>query len=226
MDIVYICREGDNEELRYSLRSLKNIEHDKVWLVGGKPKWFKADFIPTPQKGNKHRVVNFALRTICLTPEISDPFILFNDDFFVTEPVVLEHYDRGLMRDVIQEYVDLYNTSYYIRGLQNTLTLLEKREFFNPKCYELHVPMIVRKRNMLKALELSKVVSAPAYRTIYGMISDLDSTTIQDVKVMPHNKDWRPDGAFLSSNDDTFCLLKDELQEMFSEPSEFEFDNK
>ena len=40
MDAVYYVRPGDrNDELRYSLRSLANLPHDRVWIVGHTPPW-------------------------------------------------------------------------------------------------------------------------------------------------------------------------------------------
>lgn len=43
-DIVYFVKESDeNEELRYSLRSLKNFPHKRVWFYGGCPKGLKPD---------------------------------------------------------------------------------------------------------------------------------------------------------------------------------------
>ena len=42
-DIYYpvIKSVNDNAELRFSLRSLKNIEHGNVYIVGYKPLWVK-----------------------------------------------------------------------------------------------------------------------------------------------------------------------------------------
>ena len=42
MDIVYVVGENErNESLKYSLRSLKNIPHDDVYIIGHKPAWVK-----------------------------------------------------------------------------------------------------------------------------------------------------------------------------------------
>lgn len=57
MDIVYLVKECRiNEELTYSLRSLVNLPHDKVFLVGGCPTNIdktKITHIPTLQGNNK-----------------------------------------------------------------------------------------------------------------------------------------------------------------------------
>ena len=39
-DIVYFVKPSeDNDELKYSLRSLKNLNHGQVYLVGYRPSW-------------------------------------------------------------------------------------------------------------------------------------------------------------------------------------------
>ena len=44
-DIVYFVKDTKiNEELRYSLRSLKNFPHGKVWFYGGCPEGLKPDY--------------------------------------------------------------------------------------------------------------------------------------------------------------------------------------
>ena len=44
MDIVYVLKNGiHGDELKYSLRSLKNFTHDKVWFYGGKPEGLVPD---------------------------------------------------------------------------------------------------------------------------------------------------------------------------------------
>lgn len=43
-DIVYFVKESaKNEELRYSLRSLKNFPHGRVWFYGYCPSFLKPD---------------------------------------------------------------------------------------------------------------------------------------------------------------------------------------
>ena len=43
-DVVYFVKDTkENEELRYSLRTLKNFPHAKVWFYGGCPEGLKPD---------------------------------------------------------------------------------------------------------------------------------------------------------------------------------------
>ena len=88
MDLVYICRSGDNEELRYSIRSMvANVPHDNLWVVGGKPSWYIGKHIPVKQSDDKYDNARNNLKAIVESSEISDRFILVNDDFYVTKPI-------------------------------------------------------------------------------------------------------------------------------------------
>ena len=68
MDLVYICKPGDNEELRYSIRSaVKNLKFDNLYLVGGKPDWYDGKFIavePIPNKFKNLLVFKYNLDII------------------------------------------------------------------------------------------------------------------------------------------------------------------
>ena len=59
MDIVYVIKDCSFcEELTYSLRSLVNVPHDNVIIIGGLPKNIdenKIVHIPFIQKGSKYQ---------------------------------------------------------------------------------------------------------------------------------------------------------------------------
>lgn len=81
-DIVYFVKDTEsNEELRYSLRTLKNFPHRKVWLYGGCPAGLKPDkWVHLVQdKENKWENVRMMLESACKNKEISSSFWLFND---------------------------------------------------------------------------------------------------------------------------------------------------
>ncbi|MFF3129757.1 hypothetical protein ACFVRD_48125 [Streptomyces sp. NPDC057908] len=53
-DIVYVVRPwNQNEQLRYSLRTLANLPHRRVWIAGYCPTWVGPDVgrIPVAQAG-------------------------------------------------------------------------------------------------------------------------------------------------------------------------------
>jgi hypothetical protein len=104
MDLVYICRDGDNEELRYSIRSaVANLPHDNIWIVGGKPDWYTGNFIRTKQNGLKFDNARNNLNTACRKYEISSDFVLMNDDFYFMDKIdKIEMFHGGRLIDKIR----------------------------------------------------------------------------------------------------------------------------
>ena len=222
MDIVYLCRDGDNEELRYSLRSIKNLAYDKVWLFGGRPYWYQGLYQPMVSKGNKHANTTRSLRLACMDKRVSDPFILMNDDFFILKPTTVGNYDAGDMDEFIQRFVDRFRSSRYIQGLKETCEFMKKNGIDKPLSYELHVPIVVHKKPMLYALKRIATVSRVAYRSAYGNFAHLESETIADVKIHEESGYIPTCDTFMSTDDTTFKLVKEKLAVMFPEPSPFE----
>jgi hypothetical protein len=91
MDIVYIYRHSrdDGRELRYSLRSLSNVPHGKVFIIGDKPKWTKG-IVHVPASdphGLKALNALHKITVACRDPRVSEDFVLMNDDFYVLKPI-------------------------------------------------------------------------------------------------------------------------------------------
>lgn len=218
MDVVYVCRAGENPELRYSLRSLINVPHGQVWIVGGEPPAWVTNVtrIATWQGGPKYEVTTNAVRTACLTPEISDPFWLWNDDFYALEPAKAEHHHRGPVRGVLDGYARRYPESVYTRGMRETLDQLEAHGYADPLSYELHVPLIVHKAPMLTALELGEDVPVWHKRTAYGAVANVGGAFMEDCKVYDQRA-VLPVGPWLSSCDSSFPSLRPMLLDRFPE---------
>jgi len=113
MDYVYVCRPGDNEELRYSIRStVKNLPEGRIWVVGGKPDWYTGDYIYVQQTGIGHPNVWKQLDVICATEDISDDFVLMNDDFFTVKKLdKVEYFYSGTIQEVLASYSDAGQTN-------------------------------------------------------------------------------------------------------------------
>lgn len=227
MDLVYLCREGDNEELCYSLRSVAaNLPHDAVWVFGGAPDWIAGvRFVPTPQDGHKSAITSLSLRIACETSEVSDPFVLMNDDFYVmksmsTVPVL----NRGPIAEVLAEYIGRQpRETYYTRGMRRTLELLQSLGYEHPLSFDLHMPLVVHKAHMLTALDICAATGKTGLhkRSIYGAVAGLRGRRAADVKVRNVGEPI-PDGQFLSSMDQVFGVVKPLLSERFPEPCRYE----
>lgn len=222
-DIVIPCRPGQNEELRFALRSLENLPHRDVWIIGGMPDWVRGvHFFEYPRAFTKHETTTQHIRTACTHPEISDSFILMNDDFYIMKRLrSLPVLNRGRVRDVIAEHEQRDINSTYVRGMRATLARLEQYGYENPRSFELHVPLTVHKQAMLEALDLCAGIDVIHKRTAYAAVAGLKGRTIRDVKVNATG-DPIPSGQFLSSSDDSFDYLRPTLEAAFPEPGRYE----
>ncbi len=232
MDVVYYCRDGENEELRYSIRSVvKNLKHDNLWVVGGKPEWYSGNYIHVPQNGSKYNNAKDNVLAILNSSEISDNFILMNDDFFVISKVNnLKTYHGGLLRQKIKHLKNKYGSSAYISMLQHTMRYLRRVGIPDPLDYALHIPFKVNKKKLSSVVNLGL-----SWRVAYGNIYKIGGEEVvikngfsYDVKV--YVRDGMVDGVaentitkkFLSSQDNSFELLLPRLQKMFPDPSPYE----
>jgi len=227
MDVVYVTRNGDNPELRYSLRTLANVDHDRVWIFGGAPTWIDFEEV-THQKraqgGSPYASTRGHIGAACNTPEVSDPFMLWNDDFFAMHPVgTVPLYHRGPLEPLLEKYVKIRTP--WGKGLIQTAALMGGRGLLaGAMCYDIHLPLIVHKAEMREALRIAKSASTDAVhvRTIYGALSGCEGVEHHDPKLMRRSAPF-PQGAWLSSSDDTFrSAVEPVLRYLFPDASPYE----
>ena len=188
MDIVYVVKDSAyNDELKYSLRSVdKNFPHKRVWIYGGKPIGVHPDRqVPIVQKGKtKWDRVRGLWGMICENKEITDQFVIFNDDFFVLEPVTeLPAYSDGSLKDLAQRIMDKNNgrPTYYTNRIMKCSQILEEAGY-TTHSFELHVPMVIDKKLMLATR--AKFPGAPASRSLYGNYNHAKLHKMKDNKIV------------------------------------------
>lgn len=230
MDIVYFCRGGDNEELRYSLRSVaENFPHRSVWLYGEKPAYIKPDhFVKISQErkdqNTKWDRVRAMYRDVCLNNEISEDFVLFNDDFFVLHPVDSLPY---FWRSGLAEHICVIEASRDNKPNPYSLRLKKVfNEFYNkgilPKSYELHLPMVFNRHKLLEII--GAYPNLHCSRSLYGNHYNIGGTQTSDVKIFEEGQPFDPKWTFLSTEDKEFELheVGRFLRERFPKPSPYE----
>jgi len=150
MNFVYLCRHGENEELRYSIRSVvKNTENPQIWLVGGKPSWYTGNFVKSDQSKDKYENVVNSLNTIVNCDSIPDDFILMNDDFYIIKPIdKINTYHGGDFKKKVEIFSENAKSSYYTSLLQNTKKQLQDAGIENPLDYAIHVPIELNKQKL------------------------------------------------------------------------------
>jgi hypothetical protein len=182
MDFVYICRDGENEELRYSIRTVLNsFPEANIWVVGNKPGWYCGKYIEVKQ--DKHKYLNAInnLKALCECLEISNSFILMNDDFFIIKKInKIDHFYNGLLSEKIEKFTKITGSSMYIKKLITTNNKLIRLGIKNPLDYELHIPMQMDK---VRLLDILNKYPECLWRSMYGNLFHVGGTQMQDVKV-------------------------------------------
>lgn len=200
MDIIYVHRQKPSTEIIWSIKSLKNIPHNNIYVIGDNVNVDGVIHIPHTKDrwsvySKYHDQISKYLQ-ICNTPEISDDFMAMNDDMFIMKPTELVIYNRGTISEHIKERskydqysISLKTTENYL--LKNNLSTID---------YELHTPFIYNKEKLKAVIE--KLSKEPQYkyqiRSIYGNTYNIDSTYKKDVK----NADIY--GDILSTSTDMF----------------------
>jgi hypothetical protein len=218
-DIVYLCGPRVGDELRYSMRTLVNLPHRRVWLAGHIPRWAaNVGTIPVKQNPNaKWRNQNTNLLTAVNHPDVAERFLLFNDDFFVMQPVdEVPVWHRGPFTDALLNRFASKASGNYGRRMRETADLIGRDQF----SYELHVPL-----PMEKAKTRITVESMPEdllFRSIYGADWRIGGIEHDDVKVKA--ADRQPDGPFVSTSDTSFRSrpIGRRIRAAFREPGRYE----
>jgi hypothetical protein len=224
MDVVYVCRPGNrNEELRYSLRSLVNVPHERVWIAGHMPTFVRgAEHIPVRFARSNHAHTSASLRAACSHAEVSETFVLMNDDFFVIRPMAeIPVLHRGPIEDVAAEYVRRGGMT-YVASMRKAASWLAAQGCEPVLSYELHVPLPVVKAKMAEVLGLGVPGLESHKRTVYGNLGGIGGERSEDYKVI--GQEWSKAWPFISTMDHTFA--RDEvgryIRARFPEPSPYE----
>ena len=209
MDYVYICRSGDNDELRYSLRSIEeNMPEGRVWVIGHRPVWYIGDFVPVNDIGGKFDNIKNCIKIASEHEEISDNFILMNDDFFALKKIDnMPVFHGGLLKDKIEKYKEQMMSPKYIKLLELTYKQLLANNIADPIDYDIHVPIVMNKEKLSQSIPIAYFP-----RSAYGNFADIGGTKITDVKVYGSVKIKNDDAFdFLSTEDRSFISLRDSI---------------
>lgn len=220
MDIVIPYRKSRSDELIYTLRSLKNIRHDKVYIIGDNPNLQNIMYIPYTQTSDIAKNTLNILNLACDTPDISENFIWMHDDmYFMGRIYSIPILHRGTYDEILESYENRrYN--FYVQRMIATNEKLKSMGIDKPLCYEVHAPFVISKKKWHKVSEHI----APEFNklSMYGNLCSIGGAKTKDVKV--RQKNWIPQGNFASSYDATFGTnnLGKLVRERFSKRSEYE----
>ncbi len=231
MDIVYINKPGDdNEELRYSLRSLVNLPHDNVWVAGSCPSWVrnvgKIELEPLADKWANQRQ---SLRAACSDARITADFILFNDDHFVVSPLErLPVWHLGRLSSLINRLASRgqSDSDEWFLGLKRTLAQMRQWGYKNPDAYEAHIPLAFNRDRL--AWMLDNATCAPflwgAAYSATGFSTGRLGDNVKCVDTRELLQNIMCGVPFLSTEDDPFTVgpVGEFVRTMFPTPGIYE----
>lgn len=229
LDIVYFVKNAQtNNELKYSIRSVvKNMPYRRIFIVGGCPYGITPDVhIRAEQNGrSKWENVHSMFRLACEFKDITDNFILFNDDFFIMQPMETV---EPLYRCTLDEHIQILEAKFHnrngysnlLRTCKDTLTKLGKTQF----SYELHIPFIFNKKKLLKLLDTYP--DQRCTRTLYGNLYNIGGKQAADIKVFTSKPDFDYKHASLLSTDDGVDNINNDvwryIRQSFKDKSKYE----
>ena len=240
VDVVYVVRdvpENEGFELRYSLRSLEAFGRGirSVWIVGGCPVWCKPDYVVRIPDllPNPHACTAAKVLTACFQPELSETFVVFCDDIYLTQPVDLTklplfywgNLDRAILRHAGQ----------YKQALAATQLLLLKHRYPTLN-FELHVPFVVSKGDFSQTLMKFPwwQASPPLlWRSLYANALRKHGTEMKDVKIYEKDvKGWTveryigkaQESPFFSSDKSLGITARLALEKLYPGKSRWEAD--
>ena len=163
-DLVYILKQSDvNPDLKFSLRSVEKFcTYKNIWVVGYKPNWVKnVQYIPTIQNGNKWVNSMTNIIAACNCPDISEDFILMNDDFFIIKNITDWKTSFNLCLDTIDEEAKKYEKvdkpSKWQSGFLYARILLNQLKCKRRYNYEYHGPIIFNKHKFLEMINIPEI---------------------------------------------------------------------
>jgi len=172
-DIVIPYKQNNSGELEACLKLIeKNVPHRNVHVV---EQYAKSHY---SEKSHINQILKleWAINNL----DLSDEFYLFNDDFFVMEPIMgTPYYHKGTLADHITKR---RGGGTYIRALRTT------EEYLSPGSlsYELHIPFLFDKEKLARLIEMLKpnIVSGKCslIRSAYGNIYEVGGEQMEDVK--------------------------------------------
>lgn len=224
MDILYPLSnqsEWKDNELRYSLRSLEQIEYDRVFVIGHKPDWltpndrlFHVEHKDTPNRPEFSTMTKIC--HICKETDISDDFILMNDDFYFLRPV--HDYPYYFDGTLLQAARKRAKASSYRVSIDNTIEVFGDAPFF-----EVHGPIVLNKEMFpLCMKQVDWTHKDYLKRSLYCNFLDIEGVEMKDVKVEFTKLDFTDEPFFSSGTRSNYNALGRFLDSMYCEKSVFE----
>ena len=189
MDVLYILGKGspfNNEELKYSLRSLERFGSNigRLIIVGEKPSFLNYDkvvHLPFNESGVKEYRIASKILHACTTVTVTGDFLFCNDDFFFMKPFDCDAFP-------FYKYGNLYNgtsASAYADHLKLTQQYLQSKgkSSFH---FDVHCPIIYNAKKFMYLNDSwlhSRETIGMVVKSTYCNMHDIEGVTYKDIKL-------------------------------------------
>ena len=157
MDVVYINSKSrwSNNEIKYSLRSLEKYVSGfrDVYIVGFKPSFLSDNIIHKPFEDRfDNKASNIMLKVLeaAKNDDISEDFVLLNDDYFFLNPTSIVDYPHYWKCDLAHTIQIQRNE--YQQHVIPTLAELKARGL-PTKNFDVHKPIIYNKKAFIDVVQ-------------------------------------------------------------------------
>ncbi len=220
MDIVYVLKSENftDNELKYSLRSLEKygFNYNRIFLIGGKPSSLNYDKISYLYFPDISNVCEFSVYMkivfLCCKSDVSENFILFNDDYYLLKPINLSCIPYYYKRQEISLIYRHQNTFNEMAILTRKFLLKHNKNIFD---FKPHYPIIY---NKLKILELTSLYKQSFKISPLGLsLRDLYCNWFN-----VENKVYKDDNKIINSDNFNFNSIDVDLISGSNNPSDKE----
>lgn len=181
MDLVYPYRSAPFDfELRYSLRSLVNLPHDRVIIAGDRPQIAsdRVTCIDAPRHQDRYQSSAANILAGCEASD-ADQVVVMNDDMFILRPWSFRHENRG----TIAGYLASGRASgRYRAALEATRDILAVEGISDPLFFGLHTPTVYDRRALMDLIREYQGRGI-LLRTLYHNLHPKPSVRAEDVKL-------------------------------------------
>lgn len=209
-----------NIEIRFSLRSVeKHLQGFlDVWIVGERPDFLQNinHISATDPHEVPDRNIMEKIKLACLHPEISDPFLFFNDDHYLLSDFKADefpyYYDMTIWDKIKKRGYDSYG-----QRMQNTMKHLQMNGK-QTKNFDIHTPILYGKQEFIDIVTTVDWEKKHGFviKSLYANSLNIEGTYLKDCK---HNYPCQPIYS-------TFPKIPNNIQkflfEKFPEKSNFE----
>ena len=233
MHAVYYVRPGDNEELRYSLRSLEtNTSVDRVSIIGGYPDWLNLDTVEVlPGNPHENKQRNGIANMEIALREFKGDFVVLNDDFMVLRPMDenLPFYHKyTLDNHMVQATAVTPEGKHRKKMLVQMNHYLKNNRVAVPMSFETHVPMRINGEELASRIQryrdwwTMEEGEPLMWRTLYANYKP-SSEVVGRRDVITHGvESMKLAGDFASTSDRTVEPILPLLVDRFPKPSRWE----